>query len=67
MINLSLYENEFQRASKFSLQIAYNKIAKTIFVITLAQLTNKESRFNFLKVTRRIRKLNEILKENLKK
>jgi hypothetical protein len=53
--------------ANFSLHVAYNKIAKTIFVITLAQLTNKESRFNFLKVTKRIRKLNEILKENLKK
>jgi hypothetical protein len=33
MINLSLYENEFQRASKFSLHIAYNKILR-MFVIT---------------------------------
>jgi len=49
------------------MHLAYNKIAKTIFVITLAQLTNKESRFDFLKVTKRIRKLNEILKENFKK
>lgn len=49
------------------MHLTYNKIAKTIFVITLAQLTNKESRFDFLKVTKRIRKLNEILKENFKK
>jgi hypothetical protein len=37
-----------------------------MFAITLAQLTNKEIRFDFLKVTKRIRKLNEILKGNLK-
>ena len=42
------------------------EIAKTMFAITLAQLTNKEIRFDFLKVTKRIRKLNEILKGNLK-
>jgi hypothetical protein len=62
-----MYVNKGMQAksmiANFSLQLAYNKIAKITFVITLAQLTNKESRFDFLKAAKRIRRLNEILKK----